>query len=161
MKNYFKILSLLSIATILVVSSCKKEEDSKSLSDYLTAGNWKVTAMTINPGIDFQGTVITDYYSLNTEDCSKDDFMKFNADGTLIEDEGSIKCNPDDPQTVTSNWTLNENTSVLSITYPDGDSESITIVSINETTFVVSNTITEDFGSGSNEYTLNITLTLQ
>lgn len=161
MKNYFKILSLLSIATLLVVTSCKKEEDTKSLSDYLTAGNWKVTAMTINPGIDIEGIVITDFYSLMMENCSKDDFMKFNSNGTLIEDEGSLKCDPEDPQTETSNWTLNEDTRILTITYSGGDSETITLVSINETTFVASTTMTEDFNSGPIEYTMTITLTLQ
>ncbi len=162
MKKYSKILSLLTLLLLFVVSSCNKEEETKSLSAYLTAGNWKVTAMTVSPGIEYGGAIITDFYSLMTEDCSKDDWIKFNTNGSITEDEGTLKCDDDDPQQTTNgSWTLNESTSTLTISYPGETSEMITIVSINETTMVVNSTMTEDFKSDTVVYIVTMTFKLQ
>ncbi len=66
-------------------------------------------------------------------------------------------------KTTTGTRDLNENSNTISITYPEGGTETLTIVSINETNLVVTNTISEDFDFDSvpTEYTYTATLTLQ
>ena len=163
MKNYFKLFSMLALASIFALSSCKKDDDSvsKTPAEYLTAGNWKITGMTINPGIDVGGIVITDIYTF-VEDCTKDDLIKFNADGTMVEDEGATLCDPDDPQTTTDGtWTLTNDDKTLTVLYPNTPPAPATIVSINDTKLVVTSGIEMDFGLGTNVYTATITMTLQ
>jgi hypothetical protein len=162
MGNPIKFLSLLAIATIFVLSACKKDETTKSPTEYLTAGNWKVTGMTINPGIEVEGIVITDIYTFGVQDCTKDDLIKFNADGSVTEDEGATKCSSDDPQTTTDGtWTLSADAKTLTITYPDDEPAPATIVSLNESKLVVTSVLIADFGYGETNYTATITMTLQ
>jgi len=163
MKNYFKMFSMLVVASLFVLSSCEKKSDPiKSTTDYLTAGNWKVTGMTVSPGIDVMGVVITDIYQYMLEDCTKDDLIRFNTDGTVTEDEGATKCDPDDPQTTNDGtWTLTDNDKTLTVMYPNEDPAPATIVSINGTTLVVTAPLSLDFGIEKSGYTTTITMTLQ
>ena len=163
MKNYFKMFAMLAIASIFALSSCeKKSDDAKSTKDYLTAGNWKVTAMTVSPGIEVMGITITDIYQYLIEPCTKDDLIKFNVDGTVTDDEGAIKCDPDDPQTSDDGtWTLTNDDKTITILYPGEDPAPATIVSINGSTLVVSAPLDMDFGLGTTAYTATITMTLQ
>ncbi len=163
MKNYFKLFSMLAIASIFVLSSCeKKSDDNKTTTDYLTAGNWKVTGMTVSPGIEVMGITITDIYEYFLEPCTKDDLIKFNLDGTVTDDEGATKCDPDDPQTSNDGtWTLTNDDKTITIMYPGEDPAPATIVSINGSTLVVSAPLDMDFGLGTTGYTATITMTLQ
>ena len=150
----------MAIALLVVMTSCKKDEVTMSDQDYLTAGNWKVTGMKINPGIEVPGFgTVTDFYQY-VEECSKDDLIKFNVGGVLVEDEGATKCDANDPQTTSDGtWTLVGTT--LTINYPDEDPEAATLVSINSSTMVTSVQETIDLGFGSNTVTATITMTLQ
>ena len=162
MKNYFKLASIMVFALLISLSSCKKDEETKTTKDYLTAGNWKVTAMTIDPGITVLGIEYTDIYTLFVEACSKDDLIKFNADGTLLEDEGATKCDPDDPQTTNDGtWTLSDDGLTITIMYPGDDPEVATIKTLNGTNLIITSSLTEDFGLGIDTYTATITMTLQ
>lgn len=171
MKNYFKVFSIITFALLIGLSSCKKDEENETLTnkDYLISGNWQVTGTVLNPGIELQpGIVITDVYDMLVEPCSKDDLMTFNANGTITEDEGATKCDPDDPQTVTDGtWTLSEDGNTLTISYPDEqggepDVSTITIISINATTFVGTSQESIDLGDGPIwSGTMTITLTLK
>lgn len=162
MKNYFKIISIIIISGLVVFTSCKKDNEENTPSDYLTSGTWKVTGTTINPGIEFNGIVITDIYNLFIEDCTKDDLITFEADGTLIEDEGPTKCDPDDPQTTNDGkWSISEDGKTMTLTYPDDDPQVANVVSISESTLVISTSLNQDFGIGLSNYTATITMTKQ
>ncbi len=163
MKNYLKIISLFVIVFAIALTSCKKEEiTTKTPTVYLTAGNWKVTGMTINPGIEVLGVVVTNIYALGVQDCTKDDLITFNTDGKLTEDEGPTKCDPDDPQTTNDGtWTLSGDAKTLTILYPDDDPAIATITTLNGTNLIITSAITEDFGLGIDTYTATITMTLQ
>ena len=67
MKTLFKFFGLISLFTLLFFGSCSKNETedppAKTTTELLTAGFWKTTAMTIDPGVNIGGTVITDFYS--------------------------------------------------------------------------------------------------
>jgi len=162
MKNYLKIFGFMTLALVITLVSCKKDEDDQpSTQDYLTAGNWKTTAMTIDPAVEIGGTEFTDFYAMMPA-CTKDDLVRFNTDGTITEDEGETKCEPDDPQTTTDGtWELSADNTTLTLTYPDEDPIIMTINSINNTDFNATYTMTEDFGSGTEDYAVTVNMMLQ
>ncbi len=166
-KNFFKTAVLL-FSVVFIFSACSKEDDddnngstSKTNSEYLTSGYWKISAMTIDPGVNFGGTVITDFYA-QIPACTKDDLIKFNADGTITDDEGTTKCNPNDPQTTNDGtWVMSQDNQSFTVNYPDEDPITFSIIDLNDNTFKGSYTAVEDFGSGPLTYTYTVTMTRQ
>ena len=156
------------LMSIFILASCSKDDNNdsstptKTTKEYLTAGFWKFTAITVDPGIVIPGgTTITDFFS-QQDACSKDDIMRFNSDGSITDDEGATKCDPNDPQTSNDgSWALSADNKVLTISYPGEDAISVTITSINDTTFTGNYTMVENFGGGDVTYTFTITLVRQ
>lgn len=98
-----KKLFLLPLAA-LALGSCKKNDDNSpaptapSKTDLLTAKNWRISTATVTlAGLPLPGAI---------EACSLDDFLKFNADKTLVHDEGASKCDPSDPQKDNGTWSM-------------------------------------------------------
>ncbi len=160
--------SLLGLALALLVSfsGCKKDEDNPSRRAMLTAGNgtWKLTAVTVSPGLPIGGTLVTDFYS-QIPDCTKDDLSVFltASSNNYREEEGATKCSQSNPQvSATGNWTLSNDEKTLSITSTDAGSttpstEEITITSMSGSQMV--GTFREEFGTVT--YTLTATWTKQ
>ncbi|MFY8108723.1 MAG: lipocalin family protein [Bacteroidia bacterium] len=128
-----KITLMLLAFGFLAVSSCKKEESSsetKTKTELLTAKAWKITAVSINPGITPipGGPTITDLYAI-LETCSKDDTEKYNTGGTGVTDEGATKCNPSAPQTENFTWSFLANETQLKY-----DDDVFNIVQLDATT---------------------------
>ncbi|MBU3663310.1 MAG: hypothetical protein FGM41_08965 [Bacteroidetes bacterium] len=156
-----KITLMIAALAFLTVSSCKKEDEkttptpTKSKTELLTAKAWKMTAMTVNPGISPipGGPTITDLYAF-MEACEKDNTEKFNTGGTGVTDEGATKCDPTDPQTENFTWAFASNETKIVI-----DSESIDIVQLDETTAKFTNQIdgSELGGTAGTMYTLTVT----
>lgn len=159
-----KITLMIAALAFLTVSSCKKEDDkdnggnttpTKTKTELLTAKAWKMTAMTINPGITPipGGPTITDFFSL-LEACEKDDTQKFNTGGTGVIDEGATKCNPSDPQTENFPWAFASNETKIVV---DGD--SFDLVQLDATTLKMTIQIDgEDIGgTAGTMYTLTST----
>lgn len=141
MKNrYTLLLSILALITLF--SSCKKE-DSKSKTELLTAGAWKIKA---NYGI--VGSTKTDLM-LTMEACEKDNTFTFKTDNTVVYDEGATKCDDDDAQTDNGTWSFTENETKLVI-----DGESATILSLTGSELKVSTSYTEDGVTYTSEITL-------
>jgi hypothetical protein len=63
----------------LTVTSCKKDETTKSAKEILTSKSWKMSSSKHN-GIEV------------IEDCTKDDILTFATDGTFTATVGSITC---------------------------------------------------------------------
>jgi len=164
MKKHLQFIGIFTLVISLAFASCDKKDDdndnpSKSTSEYLTAGNWKITAMTIDPGIDIGGLVITDFFTM-TPACSKDDLTRFNSNGTITDDEGPTKCDQNDPQTTTEGtWVLSADNKTLTITDPEEAPIDLTIVSINDSSFTGTYTLEEDFGTGLMTYTITVSMT--
>mgnify|MGYP006995651492 FL=1 len=162
MKYCLRTLSLLTLIVVIMMSSCKKDDETKTDVEYLSVGNWKTTACTVNPGIEMEdGTIITDIYNstragIGIPECSKDNLNSFIIDGEYIVDEGAMKCEPDDPQTISGTWILSVDGKTITITY-DGIVVVLTLISINDSTLVVSFPFYEDTDSP----TATMTLTLQ
>ena len=163
MRNFIK-SSILLTAMVFVFISCTKDDNdddnpsnSKTNTEYLTAGYWKVTAMTVNPGI----FGITDFYA-QMPPCTQDDLIRFNANGTITDDEGATKCDQGDPQTVNEGtWVMSQDNQSFTIDYPDEDPITFNIVTINDNTFSGTYTSVEDFGVGPITYTYTVTMTRQ
>ncbi len=152
--------SLIVLFALLVVAtsvSCKKDDDTpKTNTELLTGKNFFMTTWTIDPGFTANGIIVTDLFFF-LDECAKDDFIFFNADGSTIFDEGDIKCEEGDPQTASGSWDFMDNETKLKITYSDGSSEILGIVELTETTLRVSTQFTDDLGEGEKLYTYSYT----
>lgn len=108
------------ISGALILNSCTTE---KTDAEILGGTTWKLNNMFIN-GSDFM---------LLADACDKDDKYYFNEDGSFLQDEGSIKCDPSDPQTVaTGTWTIS------------ADGATFTLSSTLESASGALNTLTEE-----------------
>ena len=105
-------LTLATVASSLTFTSCKKDKDDpkpQSRTELLTAKNWRLSAST-----SVNGSVTTDRYAAMPA-CRKDDFLKFNSDKSLVNDEGLTRCGSNDPQSRTLVWELTANDTKLGI----------------------------------------------
>lgn len=148
-------MAMLCLLATLNFISCKEDDEDPDTTELLTDGNWKLTAMTSDPAIDWFGTPVTNVYA-QLPACIKDDFTIFKDNGTVNFDEGASKCDPSDPQTTSGTWTLNTDETILSVT-TDGETESWNIEELKEKTFSAKYEIT-DLGVN---YTLSVTFTKQ
>lgn len=124
------LFTLLAFVLLGTIASCKKE-DNKSKTQLLTSGSWKVVAHTAT-----SGSVTIDAYK-EMKDCEKDDFLVFDANGTVTFNEGAVKCENDDDQTSTSTWKFTDNETKITF-----DDSSATILSLTGSEFKVTYTET-------------------
>ena len=154
-----KVLITLSAALLIAgFNGCSKDDDSK-LSEVITGKNWKLTAMTINPGFNFLGVMITDVYAM-MEPCTQDDLITFNANGTLVTDEGPTLCNTGDPQQTPGTWTLSGDEKFLTV-ISEGDTLTMEIVSFSSSKMVGKYSELADYGTGPQTYTMTSTFQAQ
>ena len=147
-----KILSIITL-TVLVIN-CKKDENvTSSRKDLLSGKSWIMTAETISPAINVNGTLITDLFSQEPS-CAKDDIAKLNSNGTYTLEEGQTKCSVNDPQVYeTGTWTLNSDETIIVMT---SSTSIVTNAKIQELTASKLVTTEEETLSGI-KYTLTIT----
>ncbi len=149
-----KITLMAAALALITISSCKKDEETKKTNtDHLTASPWKMTKMTVNPGIDFgNGILVTDLYAF-AEACSKDDTEKFNVGGKGVSDEGATKCDPADPQTTPFNWAFTSGESKLIF-----DTDTFNVATLNESTLNLTTEIDgTDLGGDPGKHTISVT----
>lgn len=125
-----KLLTLAVIGLSLSLVSCKKDDDPTK-KEMLTGKNWKLTGWTIDPALPVIGS---NFYN-QLDACSKDDLTNFATDGKVTFDEGATKCQVSAPQTTTGTWALSTDEKTVSVT-SDGETTSITIVSLTSSKFV-------------------------
>jgi hypothetical protein len=109
---------LLLSALPLALGACTKADPIPSKTDLLTAKSWRLSGYT---STDFVGgkPVVTDYYALFPL-CSKDDFLTFQRDKTILFDEGATKCNPSSSQTYSGRWDWSNAETELNLPTPTG-----------------------------------------
>lgn len=131
------------ICTVLVLTmaflSCKKDKDenqSKSKTTLLTQSAWKPVKVE-------RRTATTDPWEINTfsnDPCNTDNISTFTTSGVYNVDDGSVKCNPANPQTVeagTYSFTNNEthlNVIITSVGF--AMEEDWTIEQLDDNTFI-------------------------
>jgi hypothetical protein len=107
----------------LLALACSKKDSGPSRSELLTNGSWKLTSSEWDN--DANGTYELDIFP-GFDDCFKDNFATFLANGQLILDEGPTKCDIADPQTETSSWQLSSDGKMLTV-----DSDTYEILELN------------------------------
>lgn len=114
---------LIAIA-FFAIASCKESTDdetptAKTKTELITSGSWIVSDMLVNG---------TSFFAL-MDACSKDDFMTFKTNGTVITDEGATKCDAADPQTSSDNWSFSTDEKKITI---DGDLGDLTTLTATD-----------------------------
>ncbi len=78
--------------------------------------NFKVTAISVNPGFFDGNATITDWYASSYfPQCQKDNLINFKTNGTCIEDESTVVCSGS-AQSTPGTWLWNTNETILTIT---------------------------------------------
>jgi hypothetical protein len=136
-------LATLGLFALLFITSCKKDDPvTPDKTALLTGGSWKLSAMTVDPAIDWYGTPVKNVFP-QLPACLKDDLTIFKANGIVNYDEGASKCDPNDPQTTSGTWAFNPEETILSIT-ADGETTSWDITKLTSTTVAADYDITEE-----------------
>jgi hypothetical protein len=136
------LLGIALIATFAFFTSCSKDSTTtaESNTQKLVGKNWFMSAAIMNPGIpDSTGGTITDIYA-SMDDCFKDNYMNFNANGTYISDEGVMICDTTDVQTTPGTWKFTNNETNLVL----DDSTTFGIVQLETSSMKLK--MTENFG---------------
>lgn len=146
----FKII-LITMVT-MVFSACNESTSPSggggTKTEMLVGKNWKPVSIVMEPGININGVVVTDWYA-QMDACEKDGTTKYLSNGSYTDDEGPSKCDPADPQTVTGVWVWNPTETVLTQTEAGGSPISINVVSVSAATLVQSISSNE-LGDGLN-----------
>ena len=133
------IISVLFLTVAVLMSSCKKDEnqttDAKTL---LTAHKWRLTAYTVNPGVDAEGdgVIVTDLFAHffgSGDECMKNTSYEFKADNSMVIIDGC------DEYPMEGTWALSSDKKTLTFM-----EEPQTIVSISENTFKTESKYTEE-----------------
>jgi hypothetical protein len=152
-----KIYSALFLLLSIFLINCSKDDDDdngqQTKADQLV-GTWQMTAYTVSPVYDYNGTgPITDIY--DTWDlCIKDDLYVFESNNEGEFDDGATKCDPGDPQTEMLFWFLEDNGKTLAVSssYLDG---RFSILQLDAATLKLQEKYIED----NVQYTFTTTLT--
>jgi hypothetical protein len=122
-------LAFLSLTVILFLASgCSKDEAQPTPEELITK-SWIHTDLLATIGGVSQ-SVYADQYNA----CEQDNIYSFSADGTFSVTEGSLKCDPSDPDVFTTGtWQLLENGKKIIIDTIDEDPYTLDIDELTAT----------------------------
>lgn len=112
-----------TLSLLFFLFACKKEE-SEEIIDVLTSKTWRLALKDLNTATNPNGT--NAYYAV--PECEQDDTFLFKADGTLLINHGTKKCNGNTAATKTVNYAFNQQTKELTI-----DGQKFNVVEENKT----------------------------
>ena len=130
--NKLILFAALVFITFSFTSCDKTDEAPPTNTDHITKSSWKFSSAKAG-GMDVTGLVPA---------CFKDNVMIFAINGTGTISEGATICPSPAPPTFT--WTFQNNGTQINLSVPivSGGSTVFTIVTLNETTLVVSQMMT-------------------
>jgi len=136
MKNRFALWMISLFALTVILPACGKDDDdppAKTKTELLATGSWKFSTAT-SMGTDVSSQIPA---------CIRDNTYTFAAAGTGTLNEGATKCNGADPQTSNFTWNFATNETILHISAMllPGGSNDFTLVSISETSLVISQVV--------------------
>ncbi|AEE52898.1 DUF5004 domain-containing protein [Haliscomenobacter hydrossis] len=145
-KTWSRLASVMAILSIALAStSCElfEKDDDKDDDNVKNkiVGTWQLKSLTSDPAIDWFGTPVTNVFA-QLPACVKDDLVIIQSNNTYLEDEGTSKCQPSAPQTVSGTWALNPAQNVISVSR-DGDTESWNLLNLGKTEFTAEYPIEE------------------
>ncbi|HTD94034.1 MAG TPA: lipocalin family protein [Chitinophagaceae bacterium] len=130
-------LSLLLLGSLFSLTQCSKDNDddstAKTNTELITQSTWKFSDAKVG------GASVSAFLKA----CEKDNTVTLAANGTGIADEGGSKCDVNAQQSTPFTWTFQSNETVLNVSTIlfTGGSSTFTIVSLSESTLVVSQDI--------------------
>jgi len=147
MRNF---LVAVAVGSFFLASSCQKNSTDKepTKTELITKTSWKFSKAEAN-GMDANSYI---------DDCFKDNTAIFASDGSGTLDEGATKCDSSDPQSSPFSWEFLNNETTLSVSGGlfAGQSGDFTIVSLTDSTMVLSGTMPIT----SNGITINVAVTV-
>ncbi|MDJ1501374.1 lipocalin family protein [Xanthocytophaga agilis] len=111
-------LTVLALTLLGSLAACKKHDpDPVKNNDPIFVGkHWKMSAITTNPIIDFDGDGTADPDLLPFfPTCVTDNIVTFKEGGKIESEEGEA-CPDETPITGTGTWSYNENTKIFTLT---------------------------------------------
>lgn len=157
--------SLALAATLLAaLTACKKDSNDPTPTPdngpTFVGKKWSIQAMTLSPKVDLDGDgTLDDNLLVLMPDCSKDDLVIFQGDKKVTNENGSSRCDDDEPATEqTGTWEYQQAASSLRITDTDGDVQDWKVLEASGSTFKVQYTIDELTTAGQ---TYKATLTMK
>ena len=131
-------LFAVAIGAMVTATSCKKDEKTepttttttskKVLLAGTTSKSWEISKILMG-GVDQTSEV---------EACNIDDILRFFNDGAYQEDEGTLKCHPEDPQIYSQGtWNFSSNETIIN-TIVDNEAQSNTILELTASTLKIS-----------------------
>lgn len=133
LRKLFAALMILSLV-VSVFSSCKDDDDDskEDRKAILTSKSWVMSSSKISPAIALNipgfPSTLSDLADM-MDDCDKDDYITFKADGTVETNDGAILCEDEDEDDGISKWEMNAEQTQIVLTQ-DGEKTTFTIVSI-------------------------------
>ncbi|MBX9785514.1 MAG: hypothetical protein K2X48_19705 [Chitinophagaceae bacterium] len=102
----------LALVIAALATSCKKKDETKTetKTDILAKSAWTVDSYGVDVNNDLMLTGVED----ETKPCDRDNTYSFSANGTLVRNNGSLKCSSE-PNTDTGNWQFYLNETKLDI----------------------------------------------
>jgi len=151
-------ITISSLLPCLFVTSlffgCSKSNNNNTTKSKteLLQGSWHHTSVIYSPAMyDYNNDGVKDAEAYPfTADCQKDDFMTLQTNGVAVFDEGTTKCNPSDPQTRNTTWSLSSDEKTLTV-----DGASVTLIQLDDNVLKVLTT------GSDNGVSFTITVTYQ
>lgn len=133
MKRVVFYTGIVIFSILIILNSCKKDTSSGSFNtELLTNGEWQLTGLTVNPAFSYSGFLSISNLYKYLDSCQTDIFFIFNTlndDSTIIQNEGTTKCNASVSQTeVIGTWSLNSKKNVLIINDTTASFEIINVL---------------------------------
>jgi hypothetical protein len=134
--------------TGFAVASCDKDDDNDdpvTAVDLIASGTWQIDTIAFDS--DKNGSIDTPIPG-GFQACELDNTLTFNQDtATGVFDEGALKCDPADPQTIDFGWTLKNGDSIINFTgnLPGELKGDVNILTLTNTQFIMSKRIVLTF----------------
>ncbi len=92
-----------SIALVILFAACEQTSDpfDNPLNGFLTSGTWKTASVSVTPG------------TINI--CERDNLFVFKNAGSLLIDQGALKCKTSDPSIFQTSWRANKDFTQITV----------------------------------------------
>jgi Lipocalin-like domain len=155
-----KIITCISAVLMIagLFAACSKKDSSTSPSPIrpvapTVVGKWQLVDVQSDRPVPIATGMVTDLW-VTVSDCAKDDYYLFNADGTLENNQGAIKCNPNDPQSTAGTWKYSNNT----LTLIQDSTYSVSIPKLTTDTMQWTGPATISYDTATINFTATLTL---
>lgn len=140
------LVAIVSIGIAAIACNKNNDGDNEPVAavDLVTSTTWRID--TIGFDMDKNGEIDSEVPG-GLDSCDMDNTLTFSRDSTGVFDEGALKCDSADPQTIAFNWHLKANDSIINIdgNLPGELRGDINIKTLTDASFVMSKEINSTF----------------